>query len=351
MNSCSPDASPLVTTIIPTFQRPRLLKRAMASALEQAGVPLKVCVFDNASSDDTSAVVGSLAKEDHRLQYYCHENNLGAAANFEYGFRSVDTPFFSVLSDDDYLLPGFYKHAVDDLSRHPEAMFWAGITLNVDECNEVWDARGANWNREGLFTPPDGLLALMHGMCPVWTGVVFRQELIERLGLPDKEALGPSDLDFILRAAAQFPYMLRKIPVAAFTLNSASFSATQPLSSFWPGWKKMLRNLQGNMNLDEPSKALALTALHNDAKRMLFRRGANAIAKGRYDFALDAAHALRVDYGHAARARLLRGIAAVCKQSSLAQRTYASAYEFAEQRIIRSRTAILAQYKSLIRPA
>ena len=351
MDRGSNNSSPLVTTMIPTFQRPRLLKRAILSALEQQGVPLKVCIFDNASGDDTSTVVASLAAGDPRLQYHRHDHNLGATANFEFGFNSIDTPFFSVLSDDDYLLPGFYKRAIDDLCRHPDAMFWAGLTLNVDERGDIWNARGAGWVREGLFKPPEGLMPLLHGMCPIWTGIMFRRELLELVGLPDREALGPSDLDFILRIAMRFPYLLYKVPAAAFTLNSASYSATEPFSSFWPGWKKMFRNLESNQELDDAFKAQALVALHEDAQRMLFRRGANALAQGRYEFARDAADALTADYGQAVRARVLRGIAALCEWSALAQRAYASAYRFAERWIVRSRGGLKERYAEFVRPA
>ena len=62
----------------------------------------------------------------------------------------LETPFFSLLSDDDYLLPGFYKRAVAALNAHPEALFWAGITLNVDTRNTIWDARVAEWPSYGV---------------------------------------------------------------------------------------------------------------------------------------------------------------------------------------------------------
>jgi glycosyltransferase involved in cell wall biosynthesis len=305
-------------------------------------------VFDNASDDTTADVVSELSKNDARLLYQCHEKNLGAAANFEFGLRSVVTPFFSILSDDDYLLPGFYQLALEDLAKHPDAMFWAGITLTVDETGAVWDARVDRWPREGVFTPPEGLMAMMHGMAPIWTGIVFRREILDHIGFPDQQALGPSDLDFLLKAAAAYPFMLRKYPAAVFTLNPSSFSATQPLSSFWPGWQRMLHNAEASAVLDEHSKSKVLAALNQDARGMLFRRGANALSARRYDFVRDAVDALQVHSGRTARSRALKILAFACERFQWIQYAYTHAYRTAERRIVKSRAGLESRFGHLI---
>ncbi|MGH8123536.1 MAG: glycosyltransferase family 2 protein [Rudaea sp.] len=346
MNTTS---TPLITTVIPTYRRPKLLRRAIESALGQEGVPLTVCVFDNASGDETCAVVTDIAASDARLKYHCHETNLGAAANFEFGMRSVTTPFFSILSDDDYLLPGFYKHALDDLAQHPDAMFWAGVTLNVNEEGQIWDAKVDHWTREGKFAPPAGLMAMMHGMAPTWTGTVFRREVLDQVGFLDREAVGPSDLDYTLRVAARYPFIVRKHPSAVFTLNAESFSATQPLSSFWPGWQKMFLNLRAISELDELSKGKALDALHQDAQRMLFRRGAYALSRAHYQFARDAAETLYTQYGRGYSRFILKAIAFACERAPWLQRTYAFAYRATERRLVKSRGDFESRFGHLIR--
>jgi len=285
---------------------------------------------------------------DPRVRYYCHERNLGAAANFEFGLRTVTTPFFSILSDDDYLLPGFYRQALNDLTQHPEAMFWAGLTLNVDEGGRIWDARVDRWSREGLFFPPEGLMEMMHGLAPTWTGILFRREILDRVGLPDRETLGPSDLDFTLKAAAACPFILRKYPSAVFTLNSASFSAVQPLSSFWPGWQKMFLNIETNDALDDHAKKAALVALHKDAKRMLLRRGANALSAGRYDFSRGAADVLRTYYGKISHSFLLKSIAAACERFSWFQRAYIYLYRKTESRMVNARAPLESRFGHLV---
>jgi hypothetical protein len=178
---------------------------------------------------------------------------------------------------------------------------------------------------------------------------LFRREILDRIGLPDQETLGPSDLDYTLRAAASQPFVLRKYPSAVFTLNAASFSSTEPMSSFWPGWQKMFRNLEAQDGLDAHAKAAALVALHQDAQRMLFRRGVNALASARYDFAREAAAALQANYGDRACAGLLIAVAAVCDKVPGLQRAYTGAYRLAERRLVKSRAGLTQRFGHLIR--
>lgn len=341
------ESTPAVTVVIPTFRRPRFLARALLSVLEQ-GPDVRVAVFDNCSGDETASVVHGIGRGDPRVEYHCHAENIGALANFDFALRSVRTPFFSILSDDDYLLPGFHAAALAALAASPEAMFWAGITLHVDEDGMVWDARVARWPREGIYLPPEGALAMTGGRAPTWTGVLFRRELLDISGYPDPEALGPADLDFMIRLAVRHPFLLAKVPAAVFTLNHASFSATQPLSSFWPGWQRMIGNVRAIQDAGTDELAEALT---RDARRMLFRRGINAIAARRFDFARDAATVLHQHFRNRLHAEALRAMAAACESIPGTGRVFSGAYRMVERAMVRSRAPQLAHYSRFIRSA
>lgn len=341
---------PQITTVIPTYRRPHLLRRAIISALQQETVGVRVRVCDNASGDDTGRMVAGLTQLHPQIEYHCHPQNIGSGANFEFGVRNIETPFFSLLSDDDYLLPGFYQRALAALNANPQAMFWVGITLNVDPEGLIWDARVERWRRDGVFSPPEGALAMTAGMAPAWTGIVFRREVLEQVGFLDPEALSPGDLDYTLRLAARYSYVVEKYPSAVFTLNAQSASATQPLSSFWPGWQKMFRNIEALDMLSVSDRERLLIALHLDARRMLFRRGGNALALGRYEFARDAALALDGDYSESWRANVLRVLAHICERVPVAQRVLTGIYRAVERRIVRSRQGLQVRYGHLLRP-
>ena len=127
-------ASPLITTIIPTYRRPRLLERAIRSVLRQTYPNFEVHVYDNASGDKTRQIVNELSLQDSRVKYYCHEKNIGAGNNFQYALSKVDTRYFSFLSDDDYLLPDFYKATLSEFEKYPSADRRLGISSITRIC-------------------------------------------------------------------------------------------------------------------------------------------------------------------------------------------------------------------------
>jgi glycosyltransferase involved in cell wall biosynthesis len=264
----SPD--PMITTIIPTYRRPKLLRRAILSVLSQTYPNLQVCVYDNASNDETASVVAELAKKDPRVKYYCHKKNIGGLPNFQYGLEQVNTPFFSFLSDDDVILPEFYQVAMEEFSRFPEAMCSAGSTIVMSDKGEVNDVPLEAWEREGIYSPPEGLFRTMGGKHPPWTGVLFRREVVDKVGLLDLEVSQLTDIDFQLRLAARFHFVISKKPCAIFVNHGGSSCMTADSSFLWPGWLKFARNITDDDRIPKDTRARASVLLAEDLKSLLF---------------------------------------------------------------------------------
>jgi len=75
---------PIVTVLFPTHKRPEKLRRAIQSVLAQTYTSLKIIVLDNASNDETPEVVRNCMKNDSRVVYYAHEENIGITENFQF---------------------------------------------------------------------------------------------------------------------------------------------------------------------------------------------------------------------------------------------------------------------------
>ncbi len=232
MNHTAP--TPLITTIIPTYRRPKLLRRAILSVLNQTYPHLQVCVYDNASGDETAYVVNEFVKLDPRVKYYCHQENIGAIANFNYAMKDVTTPYFSFLSDDDLLLSSFYQLAVDKLSVYADAMFFAGSTIHVNNEGLPLVVSLSGWE-EGLYIPPNGLLHMWEKGHPTWTGILFRKEVLAKFDRIDFGVI--SDLDFELKIARHWPFYVCPVPSAIFSVHDSAKSANRSLNDIWPSMK------------------------------------------------------------------------------------------------------------------
>jgi glycosyltransferase involved in cell wall biosynthesis len=314
-------SKPLITAIIPTYRRPRLLRRAIGSVLAQTYPHLQVCIYDNASGDETPSVVDEMARSDSRLEYHCHPENIGPLKNFIYGMERVETPFFSILSDDDVLLPGFYQTALAGFEKYPEAMLSALATLQMDEKGRILGAPVLNW-RPGLYRPPEGLLAMLRYRHPEWTSILFRREIIEKVGRLDEETGVPCDLDFELRAAARLPLVVALEPGAIFVGHRGSHSSRSGFDSTCPGWLKMIRNLVEDERIPEGVRRYASQVLTERLKEHLFQDGLRLVARRNWADAYKSAEVLRNHYHLKGRALMLRTSATACRKVPLAHHVF-----------------------------
>ena len=83
---------PLISVIIPTFRRPQLLKRAIDSVLAQTYPHFQICIYDDASKDETCQIIEQY--RDERITYHAHLENIGLNNNYNYGLDRVNTPLF-----------------------------------------------------------------------------------------------------------------------------------------------------------------------------------------------------------------------------------------------------------------
>src|SRR5690242_7394179 len=146
-------AAPMITTILLTYKRPRLLKKAIESVLNQTYPHFQLLICDNASGDETSAVVQKYLEKDSRIKYHLHPKNVGMIQNYKFGLSQVQTDFFSLLSDDDILLPWFYETALMHLRQSPEAHLFAGSTIIMASQSKIIQVPLHHWEKEGLFNP------------------------------------------------------------------------------------------------------------------------------------------------------------------------------------------------------
>jgi len=296
--------NPQITVIIPTYRRARLLKRAIGSVLRQTFINFKVCIYDNASSDETRNIVHDIMRTDDRVAYHCHEHNIGGAKNFQYGLMRVDTPFFSFLSDDDFLLPNFFDIALAGFINYPEAAFSAGSVVTMTDQGKILYEPFSLWEEEGLFIPPQGLLKTLREKYPIWTGILFRREVIKLTGGLDEE-IGPLDLDFVYRISAKAPFVISKEPVAVCVNHETSSSALPALSAYWPSWLKMIRHITDDPEIPQSVKDKFETELTEQIVAELSWIGIRRFEKRDFNMAARAADILTGELNQDRKGRML----------------------------------------------
>ena len=95
--------SPKITVIIPTRNRAALLPRAVDSVLAQTYADFELLIVDDASTDDTPAVIAALA--DPRVRPLRHDANRGQSAAINTGLAEARGEYVAFLDDDDEWRP------------------------------------------------------------------------------------------------------------------------------------------------------------------------------------------------------------------------------------------------------
>lgn len=103
MQTASQQQRPLVSTVIPTRERPQLLRRAVESALRQTEQNIEVIVVVDGSDPATEAELDTIG--DKRLVRVSLDNAVGAAEARNVGVRAARAPWVALLDDDDEWLP------------------------------------------------------------------------------------------------------------------------------------------------------------------------------------------------------------------------------------------------------
>ena len=345
-------AEPQITTVIPTYRRPQLLKRAVWSVLNQTYSNLLVCVYDNASGDETADVVHDLARRDQRVHYHCHPENIGWLKSFAYGMSRVDTPYLHLLSDDDVILPHFFEQAMHAVTQHAGLTAFAGVTVRLGPrfmdpvetgrtshspklphgSRHTFDAKTGLTN--GLYRPPDGLVAMLVRGRPEWTGMVFSTKALSTFRGLDESLAEACDAEFVYRAGGTGTVFLTRTLCAAFTLHEGSVSHSMWSSSRTGSLRlAVMSKLESEYGEHEAVRnALALARAW--IGRRLFAEALSAIELGRAAQAIDAANLVEREFGWEKTARLLRFAA------SIRQSKFGELFWLGERLIRRSRQEI-----------
>jgi glycosyltransferase involved in cell wall biosynthesis len=109
---------PLVSVIIPTYNRPDYLKQAIASAVKQTYQNLEIIVSDNCSPENPQAIVASF--NDVRIRFWRHDQNVGMLANQVHAFKMARGKYVASLHDDDMWNEDFIATLVTPLEENPK---------------------------------------------------------------------------------------------------------------------------------------------------------------------------------------------------------------------------------------
>jgi glycosyltransferase involved in cell wall biosynthesis len=128
---------PLVSIVIPVYNRDVLVVQAIESACNQTYKNIEVIVVDNKSTDNTWNVICEIAKKDARVNVFQNKENLGPVLNWKQCFEKSKGEYIQILFSDDLLSENFVAASLNRFDADT-AFVLAPIEIFDDESGEVF---------------------------------------------------------------------------------------------------------------------------------------------------------------------------------------------------------------------
>ena len=193
---------PLVSAIIPTFNRAWCVADAVASVTAQTYPAMEVIVVDDGSTDNTCQVLAPFMD----CITLIHQKNKGVSHARNHGIRKSRGRLVAFLDSDDTWAPEKIKHQVTFFQTHPNAM--------ICQTEEIWIRRGKRVNPKIKHKKPQGMIfnASLELCLVSPSAVMMRREFFDVKGMFDESLPACEDYDLWLRTAVDMPVHLVDYP-------------------------------------------------------------------------------------------------------------------------------------------
>ena len=215
----------------------------MLSVLGQTRRDLLVSILDNASGDDTERVARELTALDPRVGYHRHDQNIGGLKNIIYGIEQVATPFFSILSDDDLLMPSFFERGLALHERGDQPLAFVSTRIVTATRASRFVAAPAGAGDSGPLRPPAGVVRCLTAGASL-PGVIYRTTAMRAIGPPRTAWWNWTESGWHALAALRFPVAFSREVGAIVQLHQGNSSRLMTPSEFRLSWFEMIAELK-----------------------------------------------------------------------------------------------------------
>lgn len=183
-----------VSVVVPTCDRPALLREALASirARESEALSFEIIVGDNGQAAETKQVAAEFGAK------HLAVSRKGPSAARNACLKAATGEFIAFLDDDDiwtteHLVPHI---RLLDANSELDGVFAQAVHTDVER-----RPKADPWPAAAPANGEDLLRQMLSGLFPQIGAVVVRASVPERYGLLDEELIGGEDLDWLLRVA------------------------------------------------------------------------------------------------------------------------------------------------------
>jgi len=190
---------PLVSVVIPAYNRAVVISRAVRSIQNQTFHDLEIVVVDDGSIDNTVEIVAGLARADHRIRYVTHSFNKGAQAARNMGARAALGKWIAYQDSDDEWLPNSLELRLEEAERSNVKVVHSECYIDYSETNQrvLFGIRPLSGNiyRDLLLNPG-----------PVFPALLVLMSALRHIYYLDETIVSYQEWDTCIRLAKEYEF-------------------------------------------------------------------------------------------------------------------------------------------------
>ncbi|PMQ00877.1 MAG: glycosyl transferase [Dictyoglomus sp. NZ13-RE01] len=217
-----------ISIIIPTFNREKLLPRAIESVRRQTYKDWELLIVDDRSNDNTESLVKKYISLDDRIRYLKNERKKGPAGARNFGILNSKGEYIAFLDSDDEWSEVHLEECIDVLKNY-----------DVNVCFALWIIVKGNGDFRKVFDPDipeerarlERIISIFNpkvegkyiffgdnfyeesflkggSYCTHINTLVIKRDVIEKIGLFNEDLSVCEDSDFVYRVILHYPFCL-----------------------------------------------------------------------------------------------------------------------------------------------
>lgn len=212
-----------VSVLMPVYNAGKFFRECLDSILAQSFADFELIVCDDASCDDSAAILAEYAARDPRVKVLRNERNMGIARtrNRLLGSLPDDCRYIALMDADDVCLPDRLERQLAFLESHPEV---GGVGSGLEIIDENSQSTGS---RSYPTSPADIRRIMPLRDVLAQPAMMLRRAAVDEIGGYNPECVCCSDYEYWLRMLEKYDFANLPEPVLRYRMSSTQLKQSK----------------------------------------------------------------------------------------------------------------------------
>jgi glycosyltransferase involved in cell wall biosynthesis len=213
------------------YNKEKFLREAIQSVLDQTFRDIELIVVDDASTDNSKAILDELAKKDSRIKVLFNNSNMGPSYSRNRALKIAKGGYICFVDSDDVIRADRLQKMIAAIDGKPDHVAYTHIRLIDEKGNPM-----RRIPRESRNFPPEGESRDYILREWIWASSTFMipRSAVKNVGYFDESLRWGEDLNYLIRLTERY-----KVSVIREPLYGYRFHKNRVTSSMNPGTKDL----------------------------------------------------------------------------------------------------------------